>query len=278
MRSSTLRLLTGILLLLLGGCTRLDLAVKWADTYFLSSLEDYFDLPASQREDIRKDFNLALSTIQKSEFPILAEKLSSIAQTAEKNELSEVYLRKKIEEMGEVLKKGIQRFEPLAQKVVKIQSLSGFHHFDEEFLRKYNQDLLEITDEKKQKKIILKKVDRWVDETVEFLTITQKSNLAENMKKFPPPLFLQIESRRLVFDRFRQVRIDDQKRKIFLSQLFTEWDSLQTQEFQNARKEYFNKVIDWVVTIALHLNEKQKKNLINNLKKRASELQRLSSK
>lgn len=259
MRSSSLRLFAVFLLLLFSGCTRLDLAVKWADTYFLSSLGDYFDLPANQREDIRKDFNLALSTIQKNEFPVLAEKLISLAQTTEKNELSEIYLRKKIEEIGEVLRKGIQRLEPLAQKVVKIQSLNGFHHFDEEFLHKYNQDLLEITDEKKQKKLAQKKVDRWVDETVEFLTITQKSNLDEIMKKSPPPLFLQLESRRIVFDRFRQAREDQLKREVFISQLFTEWDSLQTQEFQNARKEYFNKVTEWIITIALQLNEKQKK-------------------
>lgn len=181
-------------------------------------------------------------------------------------------------DIGELFKKASRRFEPLGQLVVSNQAKKGFHLFDEEFLKKYNQDLLEITDQKKQKKTIQKKINNWVDETVEFLSEAQKSKLNDEVQKYPPPVFLQIESRRVVFEKFRVARNDEKLRRAFLTQFFTDWDSLQTPEFQKARQAYFERVTIWIVDIMQTMNEKQRKNLIKNLRKRAFELQKLSNK
>lgn len=155
--------------------------------------------------------------------------------------------------------------------MVANQAKKGFHHFDEEFLKKYNQDLLDITDQKKQKKAVQKKINTWIDETVEFLSDSQKSKLTEEVRKYPPPVFLQIESRRLVFEKFRVARNNETLRRAFVTQFFNQWDSLQSAEFQEARKAYFEHVTQWLVEIVQTMNEKQKKNLLRNLHKRALE-------
>ena len=277
-------------LLFFSGCGKLDLAVRWADTYVLSSINDYFELSASEKEETRLAFKQILNSIQSQDFPVLAERLDSLAgflqkndlrkdlSQAQRNDLLNTEIRKFFSEIGELLKKTSGRFEPLGQLVVANQAKKGFHLFDEEFLKKYNQNLLEMTDQKKQKKTIQKKINTWVDETIEFLSEAQKSKLNDETRKFPPPVFLQLESRRIVFEKFRVARDDEKLRRAFLTQFFTEWDSLQSLEFQKARQAYFERVTVWIVEILQTMNEKQKKNLIKNLHRRAFEFQKLSIK
>lgn len=270
-------------LFFISGCARLDLALKWADTYVLSSLSDYFDLSKQEKEETRQSFKQTLANIQTQDFPALAEQLNLLAtliqktelrndlSKEQKNDLLNIQIRKIFADIGELFKKASGRFEPLGQLVVANQAKKGFHHFDEEFLKKYNQDLLDITDQKKQKKAVQKKINTWIDETVEFLSDSQKSKLTEEVRKYPPPVFLQIESRRLVFEKFRVARNNETLRRAFVTQFFNQWDSLQSAEFQEARKAYFEHVTQWLVEIVQTMNEKQKKNLLRNLHKRALE-------
>src|SRR5688572_9100758 len=59
-------------------CSRMDLAVKWADTYTLSKIDDHFDISAQQKKEIKKDVDHAVLQIRKEMFPAYSDYLLTI--------------------------------------------------------------------------------------------------------------------------------------------------------------------------------------------------------
>lgn len=264
--------------LALSGCSRLDLALRWADTFVMSSVTDYFDLTSDQDNKARGDFKAALKEIQKNDFPAFADQLESLATSVEKKEAKDEHVDQFLDRVDALLKRSIARFEPMAQNLLNDQAKNGFKMFDAEFQKKHSKDLEEAKDEKSRAKKASKNVDRFVDETVEFLTSEQKKEVEASIKENPFPHLLQLESRKSLFENFKSVRLDDKKRQEFIKTYFTNWNSLQTADYQKARAESLQRVRDLFKKVLSTMTDKQRKNLVENFRVRASELRKISLK
>lgn len=270
--------LTILLFIFVSGCTKLEVALSWADTFVMSEVSDYFDLSKSQKTQAKSDFNAILLEIQKNDFPRLADILEKAAQAVEKDPLTSEWVLSFYDEVEKQVKKSFQKFEPLAQKIVESQAQTNFNLFDKEFEKKFRKDSAKIENPDIQFRETIKKFNRWIDNSIGFLTDPQEEQMRAMLKSYPAPSALQLKSRRVVYESFKRSRADKKLREEIVQKLFKDWDSLQTGEYLAAKKSHQDRIKTWAVEVAKSLNEKQKKNLIKNLKARAAELRKLSKK
>lgn len=258
------------------GCSRLDLALRWADTFVMSSVTDYFDLNSEQKKAAKDEFNKALSDLRREEFPKLAEILRKIADLSEKNELKAPAIEGFLKEMTAGFTVALQRFEPMAQKIVADQAATGFKLFDEEFQKKYEKDLKKAQDPTQARAQWKDRADSMVDESIEYLTEAQTQMLKSWQTQNNPPKLLQVESRKTVFEKFKLARDNEESRKNFIKLFFSDWISIQTPAFQTARAEYQAKTHALMISILTQLTEEQRKNLTKNFRARAKEFDNLA--
>lgn len=263
-------------LLTVPSCTRLEVAMNWADTFAISAVTDYFELSSSQKSQAKAEFNATLHEIQKNDFPLLAEVLERAANRVEKSELEATQIFSFYSEAEEIVKRAYQKFEPQAQKIVDNQAQSNFALFDKEFAKKVAHDREDAEKPETLLKNTVKKFNRWIDNTIEFLTDSQDTQMRDMLKTQPAPVALQINSRESVYEKFKSVRSSEKDRHELIRKIFYDWESLQSSDYLKARKEYHERIKSWTVGLYKNLNDKQKKNLIKNLRSRASELRKLS--
>lgn len=265
-----------LLLFILAGCSRLDIGVRWADTLVMSKVNDYFDLTSAEDREVREEFNRAFAEFRHNDFPLFAQSLREAAQAIEDSKMNEARYDAIDAQFVKIWKTGMARFEKMGQMVIDRQVKSEFKTFDEEFQKKYDKELKIANDRDKRVKEDRKSFDRLVDESVEFLTEEQEKDVDTWIyarAEFAP---LRVETRRYVFENFKKVRRQENERRAFVTKFFTDWESLQTPEYQ---KERAASKLEWkkqLLKLANTLNEKQKKNLIANFRRRAEELQKLA--
>lgn len=250
--------------------------LRWADSFAMSYISDYFDFTGAEEKEIKQDFNIVLKQIQKEDFPVLATQFDQLADQIEKDHLNAETVESFLSQFEAALKKSTQRFEPVAQKVFNFQAKSGWETFDKEFRRKQKKDTKKASNVKDLAKDSRKKISRWVSETVEALTTEQEREFTDMALKYPAPLKLQIASREALFEKFKTVRGDAEAREKLIDDFFSDWESTQTPEYLKARLEYRAKYRAWLVNLSGKLSTRQKQDFVKNLRKRAAELKSLS--
>ncbi len=260
--------------LLLSSCSKLSLAVYWADTFLLAQIDDYFTLTSEQKSEVKKQLQDIFREIRREEFPQLAAMLESMAAAIETGAVSakeasgwSLSLRDRLIAMG-------IRFEPLGQKLIEWESQKGFRRFDQAFADKQQERFAKISSEERRQKEARKRAERMIDRTVEELTDSQESGLASLLQK--NPLLLEWESRNTVFRNFQKVRESPLERAKFVRLFFTKWEELQTESYLTARSQYraeWEKFILWLVP---KLSPEQRKTAVDNLRVLSKQLQDLS--
>ena len=271
-------LFVSLVILFSVSCTKLEMALNWADTFALNQIEDYFDLDRAQEKQIKQDFRAALHQVQEKDFPQLADALSRMADSVEKNELTIEKSHQYYNEVEALIKGSVAKFEPMGQKLVSDQARSNFDSFDQEFSKKLGKDQKKFQSLEAAQKDFKKRFDKWVDETVENLTPEQEKSFSQWQQKNQNPVLLRLESRKAVHEKFKSVRQDEKQRTEMVKTFFFNWDSLQTVDYLKARKAYQDSLKNWAFTQLTQLNEKQRKNLVENLRKRSGEFATLAKK
>lgn len=266
-----------VLLLTGASCSRLDLALRWADTFVMYQVTDYFELSSEQKSQARGEFNRALTELRREEFPRLAQELRAIAELSDKNELNAANVELHLKRLQEGFLGAGRRFEPMAQKLIADQVPKNFSQFDAEIMRKYEKDLKRAQDPAQARSKLKNRAEDIISDSIGYLTPAQKNVFKEWLRQTTPPQPQQVENRKIVLDKFKEVRAEEETRVAFVRDFFYDWESLQGPEYLKARADYQKKVSDLVVQLAGGLEEKQRKNLSENLRRRADELDRLAN-
>lgn len=262
--------------MILSGCSRLDIVMRWADTFVMSSVTDYFELTSEQDDLAREEFKSALKDVQKKDFPAFVERLREFAEQVEKKDLTDTKMDQFLASVDKSLKVSLARFEPMAQKLVADQVKTDFKMFDKEFSRKLEKDMKKAKDPAEQLEKARKNVERFVKETVGQLRPEQEIEIQAFIKAEPFPAILQVESRQFTFDKFREIRKEAKKREEYVHKYFTDWDSLQTPEYRKARDISLGKYRGWIKKVLGSLDDKQRAHLVESLRSRADELRRIA--
>jgi len=269
--------IVSILALFLVSCSKLSMGVLWADTFVMSSIDDYFVLSSDQARQARAEFKEILREVRREEFPRLAELLEQFSAAVESGQISEEKLEQWMMQTQNVIRLGLGRFEPLGQRLIAEQAAAGFSRFDREFEKKYEKRQKQLLNEKERRKLADKTFDRILGETVKTLNSEQKVWLEELVATSPPPLLLQQESRKYVFEKFKILRETEEDRKKFISTYFSDWAGIQSEPYQEARAAHQQQLQSFFLRVLRSASEEQKQNLMASFRGRAKELRDLAN-
>lgn len=257
-------------------CSRLELALRWADTFVMSSVTDYFELNSAQSAAARAEFKRVLDDIQSEDFPPWSQHLREFAEALERKAVKEAELLAFIDQGEQAFRKTTARFEKMGQMIVADQVASDFKMFDREFEKKYEKDLKKANDPKEQMKQARAKVDRIVSESVGDLTKAQEEMVEAGLRAHPAPQKLLLESRRSVYESFKNARKQESSRVEFVRRFFNQWESLQTPDYRKAREEYRKASKTLILAVFASMTDEQRAHFVDRLRSRAAELEKLS--
>lgn len=262
------------LALFLSACSKLSVGVYWADTLALSQIDDFITLESEQKGRAKEQFRNALAEVRRNEFPKLADLLDRLAGDVESQRLNAPRIAEQLQVARALLFQAGARFEALGMELIEIEAAKGFERFDSEFRKRREKWAKKIATEEDRIEQAQKRVDRVIDATIEELTPEQEALVAELFKS--NPLKEEHESRAFVFAQFQKERGDPGRRRAFVQKYFREWDSLQSAEYLKARELYQRKSIDTIVKVLASATREQRRNVVENLRKRAIELRKLT--
>lgn len=264
------------LVLFTASCTRLDFGLQFFSVYVKSQVDDMFELSSPQKELFSKKFSAQLEKVKQTQFPIYADYLEKIVDTYEKNLMTASTASQLFDEGSHMFFQTPPLWRSTIEDVVMTFKPDQFKSFEDYFYEKIDKQKKKYDSDKNRHKHQVKSMEKWVDETVESLTRGQEEKLVQYVKSNPKPYELSIKSQEHVFMKFKEAFPDVTKRKVFIQKFLTDWKSLQLPEYVKAHELYLEKLKDYVMDLSLNLNEKQKKNLIENLNYRVKELRKLS--
>lgn len=253
-------------------CSRLGVAVDWADEYILNEADNYFDLSSEQYKEFKPRVEKDIQRIKKENFPELSIFFRKISEKAEKNQINEKEIIALFDEGQGLFRKVLHQFEPtildFATKATSEQANN--------FIKEYNKKIEELQDDiktpsdrlKKQKK----RYDRWLNEFIDNMTADQKKALEAEIENNPIPFDLQVKSRNQIRDKFLTVMGNPQELKNFL----TNFEKQRSPEYQEALKKYQSGLKSYLWVLFQSLSEGQKTYLIKQLRHRADELEKIS--
>lgn len=262
------------LALVFTSCSKLSVAVYWADTFAVSELDDYFQISSAQKTETQKSIQLQLSEIRKSDFPKLAELFEEAAGQVEKEKLGKEQILSLRTRLIDLMLSMSKRFEPIILQLMLWEKENNFQKFDLALKEKQEERWQKISSEEKRIKEARRRVDRLYSRSVGYLTDDQEKRLIEVLRS--NPLQLEWENRNIVFQKFVQARPTEMES--FLKKFFHQWESLQSAEYIKARDQYRKNWDEYLLFLLQNLEPKQKSNVIENLREIAAELRSLKPK
>jgi hypothetical protein len=261
----------GLLLLLFTGCNRLSFVLYWADTLVISSLNDYFDLTSSEEKKLKVEIQRLITEIKSNEFKQTIDLLNKIKSDVKADSVDVAKIESYEIEFDKIAESIGKKTKPIFIDRIQKQKIKGFEKFDKEFEARIKKSQKRFEKSKTYDQD-LKSLDRWVDNSLGFLTPSQQLWLKKEIKDNPSPQLLRIQSRQHVFENFKSVRSDNLKLELFLNQYFDNWESQQSADYILARNKYRSQLRVWIVRLLSDKNANQKDNLIKTIDKLTKEL------
>lgn len=262
------------LALVFSSCSKLSVAVYWADTFAVSELDDYFQVSSAQKSETQKAIQLQLHEIRKSDFLKLADLLEEAAGQLEKEKLGKAEILSLRTRLVDLMLSMSKRFEPVILQLMLWEKENSFQRFDRALKEKQEERWQKISSEEKRLKEARRRVERLISRSVGYLTEDQEKRLIEVLRT--NPLQLEWENRNVVFQKFVQVRSTEMEG--FLKKYFHQWESLQSAEYIEARDQYRKNWDEYLHFLLQSLEPKQKGNVVENLREIATELRSLKPK
>lgn len=261
------------LLLLPTSCSRIELAANWADTYIVNHIDKYFEVNSMQSQFIKKAVKDDVDEIRKKVFPSVADELESFQKKIESNT---VFTFQDIDHSQLELKKifydTVAIFEPNAQVFLKkltTQQLEIFKSTFDKKTKELESDLENPADAKKKRFHKIKdQFQSWVGTLNNDQLFIIQQFTADNL----PPLKEQLRNREKLSKEFLDSFKNAQSQSKFVSQLFTNYESMRDPDYAKASSIYQKKLLELVVVILNQLTPEQKKHLIDTIKDRAEQI------
>lgn len=259
-------------------CTRLDIAVSWADTYIASQVDDYFDITSTQSKDLKESLKKDITKVRKEQFPVWAAELRRFEKDLNEDSLNEEIFHDYFLKTLETSRKIQPYFTDSAVKFISSASPVQLEHF-ERILRKKNiEDEKKIQDGQKARHETRKKYLRWVDMWMDSLTKGQEQLLNQHLTDTPFPVLAQIKNRNYSLEKFGEAGKSTEDLKSFVRNYYNNKYQYEDPEYRQALHSYQAELEKFIFSLIKSMNEKQKKYLSENLSEKASILERLAAK
>jgi hypothetical protein len=266
--------IVGASLIIFLGCSRLDLAVNWADDYIIRQADNYFDLSSKQQTEYKVKVQKDIDRIKTENFPKIAKFLGKISGAVDKGAISEKYIADSFDEGTKLFREALHQFDGTAIDFLSHASDEQMKHFVEEFNDKTKGIKEETETPKERMKRQRKTYERWTKEFIGSLSSEQKDILEKQIKNNPYPYELQVKNRETFRDKLLEVHNNPASIKGFVTRI----EKQRTDAYDDALDTFHEGLKSYLWDLYRSLSPDQKNSLAKKLNERASELDKIAEK
>jgi hypothetical protein len=271
-----LRLLVLSTFLFSTSCSRLDLAVSWADNYMASLVDDYFDLSSSQNKELKESLRQDIAKVRRSQFKTWADFLRRIEKDLKESKLSPDAIQSYFTEGQREGRKLPSEFVETAVKFVGTLKPEQLVHFDNEMKQKDLEREEKLKDPVKAKKELRKKYLNGIELWIDSLSSEQLALLDKHLEEHPFPQKEQLKNRISVTKKFREAQKSTEDLQKFVRAYYSDSSQFWEPDYKKALESYQRELQKWLVVLVGTLSDRQKKQLSENLLEKASALEKLA--
>lgn len=271
------------LLIVLASCSRLSVAVRWADTFIVQAVDSKFDLNSQQKKEFSVEVQRALASVRKDRFPIWAETLEKWAASIQKSGLNET-LSFEMWDFVFAEARGLMKFaEGPAFKLIDLVTEKNLGAYQKSSLKeiaeareKLHQSQVDqrIKEQIKEQKA---KIIPWIEYWHDTVTKNQEQNLEEFLRQNPFPAEMAFQHREVQLEKLGRIQSDKAAQKKWINEYLLNPEMARTQSYAKGLSDWQLKLRSWIGGFHRSLTEKQISVFANELKRRAAELRDLAA-
>lgn len=257
--------------LLTAGCSRLDLALKFVDTYVVYKVDDYFDLTSKQKDWLRVEFEKDFAKIKSNILPKAAKDLDRLSNTmTNKKTFTEKEVEAELELLFTYFLEIVRTFTQNAKSFASLLTIKQVETFQKNYREKM-EEFRENTNNKKALDRMLTSFNTWFGN----LSPAQSSMITTFVNDNPMPIDSLLSNRLRLSDEFKEAFMIEASRNSFIERLFTDYNSMLDSNYTTLRSNR-NKNFTRLLTSMLNsMTEDQREELATNLKNRSHQLMKI---
>ncbi|MBX3034062.1 MAG: hypothetical protein KF865_09060 [Bdellovibrionaceae bacterium] len=268
------KLLVLALLLMTAACSRLDVGVRFADTYMMYEADRFFDLTSAQDKELKPDVKTLVADVRREDFPKLANFMEKIATSLKAKNPDRAQMDLWFQEGREMFREALSRLEPLALKVASFADERQERHFAETFRKETDKLRGKYSTPEKALRQDRKRAERWLDFFAVDLNREQEKGLKEFLSAHPTPVNLQTNSREKFLAEF--LATPKTARPEWIHRFYRDPDRFRTEDSERARLHREEALKDYLVKLWASLNHKQRGEALKMMGKKIADLRRLA--
>lgn len=262
----------------ISACSRLDIAVNWADTYISAKVDDYFDITSEQKRALKESLKNDIRRLRKEQFRLWALELQKLQNDLKTNNLDEARFQDHYQRMLANSQKLQPYFTNTASDFIATTTSEQLNHFEKFFRQKNHEEEKKFKTAPQVLRETKKKYLRWTDMFLGPLSKDQERILSEHLEMHPFPARLQIKNKALLLQKIQESRHSPETLKNFVRDYYNDRTQFAATEYQQALKEYQNGLGKFLHQLLTSLSEKQKRTFSENLGEKAALLKKLAAK
>ncbi|QLY23866.1 DUF6279 family lipoprotein [Bdellovibrio sp. KM01] len=275
MKNTILFLLLGVMLL--SGCSRLDIAYRWADTYIASKVDDYFDISSEQSKALKKDIKKDLGLMKTTLLPQWMERIDKIQNDIDQGTLNDAKVADYFGSFFKDIEQINAHFATTAVDFIATTQPKQIEYFKKSFAKKNQEDIEKAQNVTKLQKDYCSKYEDIFEMFLGSLTKEQKQMIEESVKASPYPAELKAKNKAYIFAEFvtHQNSMDEMKK--FVREYTTSAEKFDMPEFRVANQAYQENLQKLITQVMTNLTDKQKMALKSNINEKAEQLRSISA-
>lgn len=259
-------------LVLTSSCSRIDLAVYFADNYVVNKADDYFDLASDQKKWLKHALKINIEKVKQIIFPQLAQELLRAADVIEAQksidyEQALLFYQK----VKNLIYEGARIFSSdaalFSEKLSMRQAIYFQKEMDEKLIDMHMDD---------SKKETYKRYKKHFDSWVGYMTSHQKKGLQSFVEESPALTKEKIFNRQTMSHEFIKAFPQREVRSHYVKEVFTHYESMRYPGFNVLAEAYNRRLVGYVTSFLNSLKSDQRETLIENLRDRANQLTKIS--
>ncbi|WII73638.1 DUF6279 family lipoprotein [Bdellovibrio sp. 22V] len=256
-------------------CSRLDLAVNWADTFLAAKVDDYFDISSEQKKELKKYLQADFKRLKNELLPQWMDEISKFKSDVAQGSLT----KNRVELYFNTVMKNVSSFtghfsETAVSFMASVDS-NQLNHFNKAFRDKAKEDHEKISDTQKYRNNLRDKYYKYFEMFLGDLTAEQKNLIEKHLNETPYPAALKLKNKEHVFQTFLKERGSPEQIALFVKNYSAHPEQYSLPEYKQAYQQYQQSLEKLVVQVLTSLNANQKAELLNNLSEKLAQLERI---
>lgn len=256
----------------LTGCSRLDMAFRWADTYIASKVDDYFDISSKQSKELKNGIQKDLEGLKAQVLPSWIERLQGIQQEVQTGSINDSRVAFYFAAFMKDVEQINSYFSSTAVNFIASTNLKQIEHFNKSFQKKNQDDLEKSRDLAYVKNEYREKYEEWFEIFLGSLTAEQKKLMDDNLNNSPFPAELKAKNKNFVMQAFLNHKDSPEEMKAFVKDYYTNPDKYDLPEYRTALAKYQGDLQELVAQIIGTMTQKQKASLKVNIDEKTAQL------